>query len=82
MGIIEQIAQINAELEEKGLAKGLRKGLKKGLEQGLEKGRAEKDRLFVKNLLKGTDFTQKKIASLANVSPAFVRKIKASLRPN
>ena len=36
-------------------------------------------RLFVQNLLKDSDFTQAKIASLANVSLAFVRKVKKGL---
>jgi hypothetical protein len=34
---------------------------------------------FVENLLKNSDFSQTKIASLANVSLAFVRKVKKGL---
>ena len=41
--------------------------------------REEASRLFVQNLLKDSDFTQAKIASLANVSLSFVRKVKKGL---
>jgi len=37
-------------------------------------------RLFVKNLLKESDFSLEKIASLANVSLEFVKKVKARIR--
>jgi hypothetical protein len=36
-------------------------------------------RRFVENLLKDSDFTQAKIASLANVTLGFVRKVKKGL---
>lgn len=44
-----------------------------------EEEREITSRLFVQNLLKDSDFTQAKIASLANVSLAFVRKVKKGL---
>lgn len=47
--------------------------IEKGRKEGLEKGAEQ----FVKNLLSNTDFTIAKIASLANVTEAFVKKIKA-----
>ncbi len=40
---------------------------------------AKSHRQFVVNLLKGTDFSMTKIASLAGVSVYFVKKVKASL---
>jgi len=52
-----------------------RLGEKKGIEQGAE----EKSYEVVKNLLLKTDFTTAKIASLANVTEAFVRKVKKTL---
>ena len=45
------------------------------LEEGIEKGRQE----FVKNLLQQTDFSISKIAELANVDEAFVRKVKKEI---
>ena len=64
MGYFEQLAEIRAE---------------EAMEKGIEKGAKKASLLFVENLLKGTDFTPKKIASLANVSLDFVKKVKASL---
>ena len=49
-------------------------------QEGLQQGQENAKRLFVENLLKEGSFSQQKIASLANVSLNFVRKIKASLR--
>jgi hypothetical protein len=68
MGIVEQLAEIKAT-----------KALKEGMEKGREEGRENANRLFVENLLKDSDFTQAKIASLANVSLVFVHKIKKGL---
>jgi len=63
MGIIEQLAQIKSE-------------------EALEKGRAEgqeiSSRLFVENLLRNTEFSLEKVASLANVSVDFVHTVKNS----
>ncbi len=47
-------------------------GQKEGMEQGKE--------IFVKNLLLNTDFTAAKIASLGNVTEAFVEKVKKNLK--
>jgi hypothetical protein len=49
-------------------------------EEGLKEGVEKASRLFVENLLKGSEFNEKKIASMANVTLAFVKKIKADLR--
>ena len=46
-------------------------GQKEGIEMGKE--------TFVKNLLLNTDFTTAKIASLSNVTEAFVEKVKMTL---
>ena len=45
-------------------------------EEGLEEGEQRRNRLFVGNLLSNTDFTVEKIASLADVTVAFVNQIK------
>jgi len=44
----------------------------------VQEEREKNSRLFVENLLKGTDFSLEKIASLAGVSVAFVEKMKVS----
>ena len=50
-----------------------------GKEEGIVEGEEKKSRLFVTNLLK-EGFPMKKIASLANVTLAFVRTVKADLK--
>lgn len=45
-------------------------------QRGIEKGHYEKDFEFVKTLLQNTDFSEEKIASLANVSVNFVKEVK------
>jgi hypothetical protein len=69
MGIAEHLAEIRA-TEARKIA----------LKEGLEEGKENASRLFVENLLKDSDFTQAKIASLANVSLAFVKKVKKEQR--
>jgi predicted transposase YdaD len=54
-------------------------GREEGLAEGLEKGKEESNRLFVENLLK-EGFPTKKIASLANVTLAFIKTVKADLK--
>lgn len=53
-----------------------RRGEKKGIEKGIE---IEKEN-FIKNLLLNTDFTVARIASLTNVTEAFVKKVKKTLK--
>jgi hypothetical protein len=53
-----------------------RRGEKKGMEKGIEKGKAT----VVKNLLLNTNFTIAKIAGLSNVTEAFVKKVKKTLK--
>ena len=57
-----------------------RLGEKKGIEKGMEKGIEKSKETFVKNLLLNTDFTIAKIATLSNVTEAFVKKIKRTLK--
>jgi hypothetical protein len=69
-------------LEEFVLDRAKRMGLKEGIEQGIEQGLKkvkEKNHLFTKNLLENTDFTEEKIASLADVEIEFVKEVKKSL---
>lgn len=65
MGIIETIKKIERE---------------EGIELGIEQGAEKKSYEFVGNLLLNTDFDTAKIASLANVPEAFVRKVKKELK--
>jgi flagellar biosynthesis/type III secretory pathway protein FliH len=68
MGIIEQIQEIRyKEAEEKGMEKGILEGLQKAKHE------------MVKNVLQQTEFSDDKIASLANVSVAFVEKARQDL---
>jgi hypothetical protein len=53
-----------------------RRGEIKGLEKGIEKGKSA----VVKNLLLNTDFSIAKIASLTDVTQAFVKKVKKTLK--
>jgi len=53
-----------------------RRGEQKGMEKGMEKERET----FVKNLLLNTDFTLAQIAGLTNVTEAFVKKVKKTLK--
>ena len=64
MGIIEQLAQIKSE---------------EAREEGRAEGQEISSRLFVENLLKNTEFSLEKVASLANVSVDFVRTVKSTL---
>jgi hypothetical protein len=47
--------------------------------EGREEAKLESATVFVENLLKGSDFTAEKIASLANVSVEFVNEVKSKL---
>jgi hypothetical protein len=54
-------------------------GFQKGLEIAKEKAMGQRTRAFVTNLLLHTDCTNEKIASLANVTLAFVEDVAKSL---
>jgi len=58
------------------LQEGMEKGMQKGMEKGMEKGMAE----VVKNLLSTGKFSIPEIANFANVSEAFVRRIKKEIK--
>ena len=62
------------------MEKGLEKGLEKGREEGMEIGKEKKSYEFVKNLLVSGKFSIPEIASFANVSEAFARRVKKDLR--
>ena len=62
-----------------GKAAGKAEGKAEGIEEGIEKGIEKKNRIFVTNLLEETDFSNEKIALMADVSVAFVKKIRKEL---
>lgn len=65
---------------EQGLERGLEQGMERGLEQGRKEGREEERFEIVRNLLADGRFTLSEIANFANVSEAFVRKVKKAKR--
>ncbi len=65
MGIIDALKKIERE---------------EGFVKGIEKGAEQKSYEFVKNLLLNTDFDDAKVASLTNVSEAFIKKVKKDLK--
>jgi hypothetical protein len=66
------------EKKAEGLEKRVEKS-EKAIEKKVKEGAEEASRTFVENLLKDGHYTQVKIASLANVSLGFVRKVKKGL---
>ena len=76
MDSIAQYMDITRDIGYKyGLLKGEKEGMEKGMEKGINKGKEP----VVRNLLTQTDFTVEQIASLAEVSIDFVKKIQDSL---
>jgi hypothetical protein len=65
--------------KEIGREAGIEVGKEIGKEVGIEVGKEQAAAAFVENLLKGSDFTAEKIASLASVSVEFVNEIKSKL---
>jgi hypothetical protein len=59
--------------------RGTEKGLEKGLEKGREEEREKKNAAFVRSLLMNSDFTDDKIALMADVGLDYVQKIKLEL---
>ena len=57
-----------------------RRGELKGMEKGIKKGMEKVKETFVKNLLLNTNFTIAKIAGLSDVTEAFVKKVKKTLK--
>ncbi len=68
MDIFDQVAEMRRE-----------EGIQQGLQKGIQEGTQKTSRLFVENLLKEPGFSIEKIASLANVSLAFVKRVKKEL---
>ena len=74
--IMDSVADFMSEEKDIFYRRGEKKGMEKGIEKGVEKGKVA----FVKNLLLHTDFTIAKIAGLADVTEAFVKKVKKTLK--
>jgi hypothetical protein len=53
--------------------------MKEGMEKGYKKGWLDRNHEIVTSLLINTDLEVKKIASLANVSEAYIRYVKKSM---
>ena len=66
-------------IEEYVRQEGFEIGMDEGIEKGIEKGRQEAQRAIVANLLAGTEFSDDKIASLANVSVDFVEQVRKGM---
>jgi hypothetical protein len=54
-------------------------GFEIGIVEGIEKGRQEAQRVIIANLLAGTEFSDDKIASLANVSVEEVEQVRKGM---
>jgi predicted transposase/invertase (TIGR01784 family) len=74
--IMDSVANYMSEEKDIFYRRGELKGIEKGIEKGVEKGKTA----FVKNLLLKTDFTIAKIADLSDVTEAFVKKVKKTLK--
>ncbi|HWK07104.1 MAG TPA: hypothetical protein VNS58_25900 [Puia sp.] len=66
--------------EREGMEKGIEKGIEKGMEKGKIEGEEKKSFEIVKNLLAANKFTIAEIANFANVTEAFVKKVKKTLK--
>ena len=73
MGVKEHLIEIGIEI---GFEEGQKIGWKIGWKHGREQAREE----MIKNLLAKENYTCSKIADLAGVSEAYVRKIKRTLK--
>jgi predicted transposase YdaD len=81
MGIIEQVQEIRyREAKEQGVLEGRAEGRTEGVLEGIAEGLQKAKRELVENALKQTEFSDDKIASLANVTVEFVNKIKKDLK--
>ena len=78
MGIWEYVVEEEVQKRMEKVEKRMEKFQKRD-EKEAEKEAEKKNRQFVVNLLKGTDFSMAKIACLAGVSVYYVKKVKASL---
>ena len=58
---------------------GFNQGIEEGPERGIEQGRRERERLFIRNLIKDSTFADEQIAHFAGVEVALVAQIRAEL---
>lgn len=58
---------------------GIEIGMEKGEQKGREEGRQEAQQIFIENLLAGTEFSDDKIAALANVSVEMVEEVRRGM---
>ncbi len=72
----EAIKNALKEGKERGIEEGRQEGREKGREEGREEGKAE----VVRNLLSVGKFSIEEVANFANVSEAFVRKVKKNTK--
>jgi flagellar biosynthesis/type III secretory pathway protein FliH len=61
---------------------GKEEGIEEGIVIGLEKGRAEERQTLVENLLSQTEFSDEKVANLANVTVDIVTRIRTDMKSN
>jgi hypothetical protein len=73
MGIDEYLKMVAKE-------EGIKEGQKKGIKKGRIEEKQKRSQLFVENLSTRTDFSVKKIADLACVTEAFVKKVQKGLK--
>lgn len=64
---------------QQGLEEGFAEGVEKGIEKGIEKGAEFKSYEVVSNLILAGRFSTTEIVSFANVTAAFVEKVRADL---
>jgi hypothetical protein len=57
-------------------------GVKKGIEKGIEKTEARKNHDFVENLIKKLGLSDEQAAAVAEVTIAFVKKVREELEAN
>lgn len=77
MGIVEVIR----EREKKAIHDaGIEAGIEKGIEKGMKKGAEGKSLEFVKKMLLSDRFTVAEIVDLADVTEAFVNKVKKNMK--
>ncbi|WP_159470613.1 hypothetical protein [Dyadobacter sp. 3J3] len=81
MGIIETIKMLTREEGfEKGIEEGFEQGIEKGIEQGFELGEERKGYKVVTKMLESGKFSVSEIASFADVSEDFVRKVQEGVK--
>ncbi len=76
IGIIETINQLT---REKGIKKGIQLGIEKGIVTGIQQGSEKKSYEVVENLIVKLGLSDEQITDVANVSLAFVKKVRREL---